>query len=142
MAPGSRGDPRQMFNIPWVHLYWPIAPIQVGTEVAVSVHHFGFHSLNACRIVYVVDEDGTIKRLGFAYGTLWEHAESGEERFGDATKTRSGTTSSPFLGHGRWRPDWHTRFRGNFSGILRRLRSWRCFVLQTPPEQFPPRSPN
>ncbi len=71
----------QMFNIPWIHLYWPNAPIQVGTNVAVLVDHFGIHSLNACRIAYVVDEDGPIKRFGFAYGTLWEHAESGEERF-------------------------------------------------------------
>jgi hypothetical protein len=37
--------------------------------------------LNAARIVYVVDEDGPICRYGFAYGTLAEHAESGEERF-------------------------------------------------------------
>jgi uncharacterized protein (UPF0548 family) len=71
----------QMFNIPWLRLYWPNAPIQVGTSVAVSINHFGFHSLNACRIVCVVDEDGPIKRFGFAYGTLAEHAESGEERF-------------------------------------------------------------
>lgn len=71
----------QMFNIPWVRLYWPHVPIQVGTDVAVALHHFGFHSLNACRIVYVVDEDGPVRRFGFAYGTLWEHAESGEERF-------------------------------------------------------------
>ena len=70
-----------MFNMPWVHLYWPNAPIQVGSSIAVSIDHFGFHSLNACRIVYVVDEDGPIKRFGFAYGTLAEHAESGEERF-------------------------------------------------------------
>jgi uncharacterized protein (UPF0548 family) len=71
----------QMFNIPWLRLYWPNAPIQVGTSVAVSINHFGFHSLNACRIVCVVDEDGPIKRFGFAYGTLAEHAERGEERF-------------------------------------------------------------
>ena len=71
----------QMFNIPWVRLYWPSAPMEVGTDVAVAVHHFGFHSLNACRIVYVVDEDRSTKRFGFAYGTLLEHAESGEERF-------------------------------------------------------------
>jgi uncharacterized protein (UPF0548 family) len=71
----------QMFNIPWVHLYWPSTPIHVGTDVAISVHHLGFHSLNACRIVYVVDEDGSQRRFGFAYGTLWDHAESGEERF-------------------------------------------------------------
>jgi len=71
----------QMFNIPWMRLCWPTVPIRVGTEVAVLVRHFGFHSLNACRIVYVIDEADPIKRFGFAYGTLAEHAERGEERF-------------------------------------------------------------
>jgi uncharacterized protein (UPF0548 family) len=71
----------RMFRMPWVNLHWASVPIQVGTDVAVSVRHFGFYSLNACRIVYVVDEDDPIKRFGFAYGTLAEHAERGEERF-------------------------------------------------------------
>jgi uncharacterized protein (UPF0548 family) len=76
----------RMFSIPWLRLYWPDTPIQVGAVVALSVRHFGFFSLNACRIIYVVDEDGAptntpVSRLGFAYGTLAEHAESGEERF-------------------------------------------------------------
>lgn len=71
----------KMFSMPWVNLHWPCAPILVGTEAAVSIHHFGFYSLNACRIVYVVDEESPMKRFGFAYGTLAEHAESGEERF-------------------------------------------------------------
>jgi uncharacterized protein (UPF0548 family) len=76
----------QMFNIPWLRLYWPDTPIEVGAIVAISVCHFGFFSLNACRIVYVVDEDGVVtnapvSRFGFANGTLGEHAESGEERF-------------------------------------------------------------
>jgi uncharacterized protein (UPF0548 family) len=71
----------QMFNLSWVRLCWPTAPIQVGTDVAVLVHHLGFYSLNACRIVYVVEEDEPVKRFGFAYGTLLDHAESGEERF-------------------------------------------------------------
>ena len=76
----------QMFNIPWLRLYWPDTPIRVGAVVAVSVRHFGFFSLNACQIVYVVDQDGPmtnepVRRFGFAYGTLGEHAESGEERF-------------------------------------------------------------
>jgi hypothetical protein len=53
----------------------------VGTDVAVSVHHFGFYSPNACRIVYLVHEEDIVKRFGFADGTLAEHAESGEERF-------------------------------------------------------------
>jgi uncharacterized protein (UPF0548 family) len=71
----------QMFNMPWLHLYWPTAPIEVGTTVAILVEHFGFYSLNAARIVYVVDDDGPICRYGFAYGTLTEHSERGEERF-------------------------------------------------------------
>jgi len=71
----------QMFNMPWLRLCWPTAPIRVGTEVAVLVRHFGFFSLNACRIVYLVDNDRENKRFGFGYGTLEEHAESGEERF-------------------------------------------------------------
>ena len=48
-----------------------------GTTVAVVVRHYGFWSLNACRIVYVLDDtapDGTeVRRVGFAYGTLPEH---------------------------------------------------------------------
>jgi uncharacterized protein (UPF0548 family) len=71
----------QMFSMPWVSLHWPSAPLQIGIDVAVTVRHFWLYSLNACRIVYVVDEEGPIKRFGFAYGTLAEHAESGEERF-------------------------------------------------------------
>jgi uncharacterized protein (UPF0548 family) len=71
----------QMFNMPWLRLCWPTSPIEAGTEIALVVDHFGFFSLNACRIVYLVDEDVGIKRFGFAYGTLEEHAESGEERF-------------------------------------------------------------
>jgi hypothetical protein len=71
----------QMFSMPWVNLHWQNAPIVVGSDIAVSIHHFGFYSLNACRIVYLVDEEGAVKRFGFAYGTLAEHAESGEERF-------------------------------------------------------------
>jgi uncharacterized protein (UPF0548 family) len=71
----------RMFEMPWVRLHPPDAPIQVGTDVAILVHHFGFYSLNACRIVRVIDTQGAIKQFGFAYGTLAEHAESGEERF-------------------------------------------------------------
>ena len=71
----------QMFNIPWIRLFWPYSPIAVGVDVAILINHLGFCSLNASRIVYVVDEDGPVAKYGFAYGTLLEHAESGEERF-------------------------------------------------------------
>jgi uncharacterized protein (UPF0548 family) len=71
----------QMFRLGWVRVFDWSAPIEVGTCAAVIVRHFGIYSLNACRIVYVLDEDTPIKKYGFAYGTLSEHAERGEERF-------------------------------------------------------------
>lgn len=71
----------KMFDLPWVQLCWPDAPIEPGAAVAVLVSHLGFWSLNACRIVYVLEEHGAVERYGFAYGTLLEHAERGEERF-------------------------------------------------------------
>jgi uncharacterized protein (UPF0548 family) len=71
----------KMFDLPNVWLHWPTAPIAKGSVVAVLIKHFGFWSLNFCRIVYVIDEDGPQRRFGFAYGTLKEHAERGEERF-------------------------------------------------------------
>jgi uncharacterized protein (UPF0548 family) len=70
-----------MFNLGWVRLYWPDTPLATNQNVAIQAHHMGCYWLNACRIVYVIDEDGPVKRFGFAYGTLEDHAESGEERF-------------------------------------------------------------
>lgn len=71
----------KMFAVPNLRLHFPSTPIEVGRVVAVLARHFGFWSLNFCRIVYVLDEDGPVRRFGFAYGTLREHAERGEERF-------------------------------------------------------------
>ena len=66
------------FRLGWVQAVPTVSPIRVGTTVAVLARVLGLWWLNACRIVYVVDEDD---RFGFAYGTLPGHAESGEERF-------------------------------------------------------------
>lgn len=71
----------KMFDMPWMNLCWPNTPIQAGATVAVLVSHLGFWSLNACRVVYVIEERGTCERYGFAYGTLPQHGEIGEERF-------------------------------------------------------------
>jgi uncharacterized protein (UPF0548 family) len=71
----------KMFDMSWLSLCWPEASLEVGATVAVLTSHFGFSSLNACRIVYVINERGSSRRYGFAYGTLVEHAEIGEERF-------------------------------------------------------------
>jgi uncharacterized protein (UPF0548 family) len=71
----------EQFRLGWVQAWPPEAPIQAGQVVAVVARLFGLWWLNACRIVYVVDEQGPVQRYGFAYGTLPGHAESGEERF-------------------------------------------------------------
>ena len=71
----------EMFNLGWVELLWPSAPITAGTTVGVLVGALGLWSLNCCRIVYLLDDGGELERYGFAYGTLPDHAESGEERF-------------------------------------------------------------
>lgn len=71
----------KMFDFAWLELYWPDTPIVEGATVGILVRHLGFWSLNACRIVYVIEEKGEVERYGFAYGTLPAHAERGEERF-------------------------------------------------------------
>jgi uncharacterized protein (UPF0548 family) len=71
----------EMFNFDWLQLCWPEAPIETGTTVGVLAHLPGFWSLNACRIVFVIDEEGEVRRYGFAYGTLPEHVERGQESF-------------------------------------------------------------
>ncbi len=44
--------------------------------------HLGVWSLNAGRIAYVLEEEGSSRRrYGFAFGTLPGHVERGEERF-------------------------------------------------------------
>ena len=65
----------------WVSLCWPETPIEPGATVAVLISHLGFWSMNAARIVYVIEEQGRIEKYGFAYGTLADHGEIGEERF-------------------------------------------------------------
>jgi len=93
----------KMFDIGWVDLLWPNAPFAVDTTVGVLAHLPGFHILNACRIVYLIDEEcneidsdsdsdnhnhndndrkcNSVTRFGFAYGTMPGHIERGEERF-------------------------------------------------------------
>lgn len=68
----------KMFDIPWVELFWPSTPIREDQDVAILIRHLGFYSLNAARIVYTIDK---WDYFGFAYGTLEDHGETGEERF-------------------------------------------------------------
>lgn len=56
----------KMFAIPWVELHSPETAIVPGANVAVLVSHLGFWSVNACRIVYVIDEHVPTEKYGFA----------------------------------------------------------------------------
>ena len=72
----------KMYGTGWTTLCWPDAPISEGTVIGVLGRHLGFRSLNACRIAYTIEEEGpSLKRYGFAVGTLPGHMERGEERF-------------------------------------------------------------
>jgi uncharacterized protein (UPF0548 family) len=89
----------KQFDIGWVETFPRHAPVEVGTVVAVLIRHLGFWSLNGCRVLYTVGGDG---RFGFAYGTLTNHAESGEELFdvfldpqSDEVRYRIRATSKP-----------------------------------------------
>jgi uncharacterized protein (UPF0548 family) len=69
------------FDLGWVELFPRGAAIEPGTVVAVLVHHLGFWSLNGCRVVYGIGDMQSGTNFGFAYGTLTNHAEMGEEIF-------------------------------------------------------------
>ena len=68
----------RQFELGWVVIVPRGVMIEVGATVAVKARAFGTWSLNATRVVYVIDEP---RRFGFAYGTLPDHVECGEERF-------------------------------------------------------------
>ena len=69
------------FELGWVELFPRGAAIEPGTVVVVLVHHLGFWSMNGCRVVYGIGDKQAEASFGFAYGTLTNHAEMGEELF-------------------------------------------------------------
>jgi len=71
----------EQFDLGWVSIVPKGVPIEIGATVAVKARAFGTWVLNATRIVYVVNERNAVERFGFAYGTLPDHVECGEERF-------------------------------------------------------------
>lgn len=69
------------FELGWVELFPRGSAIDPGTVVIVLVHHLGFWSMNGCRVVYSIGDTQVGANFGFAYGTLTNHAELGEELF-------------------------------------------------------------
>jgi uncharacterized protein (UPF0548 family) len=71
----------QHYRFDWIELHRSNVAPETDQTVGVLARALGLWVSNACRVVYVADEDETLRRSCFAYGTLPEHAESGEERF-------------------------------------------------------------
>ena len=71
----------KMFPAPWTRIIPVTTPLEKRQVVAMIAHVYGLWWLNACRIVYTLDETVPVRRFGFAYGTLPSHVECGEERF-------------------------------------------------------------
>jgi uncharacterized protein (UPF0548 family) len=63
----------EMFPGPWTRIEPPGTLIQEGNVVAMLAHVSGLWWLNACRILYLLDESEPLRRFGFAYGTLPRH---------------------------------------------------------------------
>jgi uncharacterized protein (UPF0548 family) len=70
-----------MFDIGWLGIFPRNLEVRKDAVVAVVASHLGFWSINVNRIVYIVESEGSQPVFGFAYGTLPEHVEIGEERF-------------------------------------------------------------
>ena len=71
----------QNYRFDWIELHRPDVNPEPEQTVGVLARALGLWVLNACRVVYVIEEEEPLCRFAFAYGTLPEHAESGEERF-------------------------------------------------------------
>ena len=71
----------KQFDLGWVSIVPAGVAVKVVSTVAVKVRAFGTWSLSAARVVYLVEEGRPVRRFGFAYGTLPDHVETGEERF-------------------------------------------------------------
>ena len=66
------------FNLGWVCIANPDAPIATGQTIAMESHTLGLWTVNFTRILYTIDEP---QRFGYGYGTTAMHVERGEERF-------------------------------------------------------------
>lgn len=71
---------RQWRMIPagWIRIVPEEPSFEEATTVCISTSQLGLHTLNLDRVVYTVDE---ARVCAMAYGTLRDHAETGEEVF-------------------------------------------------------------
>lgn len=71
----------RQFDLGWVTIVPRGVKLEKDAVVAVKAKGGGLWTLSAARVVYMIDEAEPLRRFGFAYGTLPDHVEKGEERF-------------------------------------------------------------
>lgn len=71
----------RMFPDAWTEAITSSEQPEVGAMVGLVARGGGLWWLNLCRVVYCIDDSSPNRRFGFAYGTLPNHVELGEERF-------------------------------------------------------------
>jgi len=120
-----------MFSTGITTLYWPDRDILEGTVVAVRFRVGPLHSFNTCRIIYTIDETTAgVTRFGFAYGTLPDHLEQGEERFSVEWNHEDDTVSYDLYVVSRPR-HWVTRLGYLYTRIKQRqFRDLSCRAMQ------------
>jgi uncharacterized protein (UPF0548 family) len=130
-----------MFRQGWVELFSDRGPPAVGQVVAVAPHFGLFTWLNACRVLYLIDEHTLTRRVGFAYGTLADHAESGEERF-LIEMTSDGRVWYDLFAYSRPR-HWLARLGGPFTRLQqRRFAKGSAAAMRRAVQPVQPDSPN
>jgi uncharacterized protein (UPF0548 family) len=67
-----------MHSSPMLQLKPDGVKLEVDSSVCIQVGWGGILLLNACQVVYVIDQP---RSFGFGYGTLHDHPARGEERF-------------------------------------------------------------
>ena len=73
---------RQQLQLKWVTSWPRDSLVSNGENVAVIGKALGVWWLNACRVVYTIDQKMLDEpRFGYAHGTLPDHVARGEERF-------------------------------------------------------------
>jgi len=92
----------RQFSLGWLAAVPDDTPLEPGRSVAVVARVFGVWSVHCARIVYTIDDHvGPIHRFGFAYGTLPDHMEAGEERFLVEWDTTSNEVNYDILAYSR-----------------------------------------
>ena len=73
----------KMYDLRWMKVHDDKVPIEEGQVSVTFLKICGiWFSANPCRIVYTVDEtNDDVTTFGFAFGTVKDHPESGEELF-------------------------------------------------------------